>query len=83
MAVDADIALSTFDTTDVVSMKAGPFREAFLRHLLLATQAANAWPDGNAQIHSHESYRRGLNTIGLHTIVVTIGGAQARISRVD
>lgn len=74
---DADIALPAFDAADVISMKACPFCEAFLRHLLLATQVSNAPPDGNAQVHSHESYRRGLNTIGLHTIVVTRGGAQA------
>lgn len=73
----ADVALATFDAADVISMKAGPFREAFLRNLLLATQVADAPPDGDAQIHSHESYRRGLNTIGLHTIVVTLAARKA------
>ncbi len=66
---DPYVALTSLDATDVVSMKISAGSQFFLRNLSFLSQFANPASHGTRQ-PPHTDDRPGLNTIGLHTIVV-------------
>lgn len=67
--IDPYVALTSLDTTDVVPMKISAGCQFFLRNLSLLSQFANPASHSTRQ-PPHTDDRPGLNTIGLHTIVV-------------
>ena len=69
---DPDIALTAFDTSDIVPMEAGPGGQLLLRDPDLLSEFSDAPPDDDAQVSGHDSDGDPLNTIGLHTIVFTM-----------
>ncbi len=67
--IDPYVPLTSLDATDVIPMKISAGCQFFLRKLSLLSQFANPASHSSRQ-SPHTDDRPGLNTIGLHTIVV-------------
>jgi hypothetical protein len=68
-ARDPNIPLTSFNAANIIPVQIGAGSQFLLRDAQLTSQFPHPAANEDRQIASHEAYRSGLNTIGLHTIV--------------